>query len=680
MQCQKRQVQKGIPEGFINVGEDGRPYASDCFLMVADGLGGRGGFSHTKFKDRDILDSGKFYDIVMSPVLENSDEEFRQYVTDSFCELFSLKDVYFTGRPDENKRTSGYFASRFVSAIVLNTFKFNPEFDREKLFSRLLSAPDGDRTSILKEYSDLLQGIVKSKLTEIAEKNNFEIESKTTGSYLLPSTLMFAVVNEQKRYVDVVYFWAGDSRAYMWNNEGLAQVSLDHEQDETMTNLICLSKPFYLEAKYMRFEKPCILFNTTDGCYKSNCFGSPLDFEYVFLDSMKQAETPEQFSSIMTKLYKSIGSDDSDTMALATYGYKDFKEVRKAVEKRLDAIHRNIVEKLPDIFERDYAQELNEVESKIERIIRTLSESLSGNDSVHKIVLGKIEESDNAQSEKEKEEIEREERCDSELSVAKHGLLEWISGHWIDSPCLRRIAEPECSSGGGNPCAEFEKLKEETDNARKRVLQRQADVAEKARSIADAIMNRIDMDGEKGLISKVVLDQLQALDRLRDELKQLPVEVNKEKRTIQEKITEIEAFKSRQCTEDAPLMDKVAEYLISEGVCVFERNGIEMEKYEEIKPFVEIIRSVSSDKADARKKNDGHKEENLDRYLKSNGKDLFMEILEEYPELIPAEQRSSVTEYSGLNSKKKELDRCLETRNRLYEDYERCYLRYIGEN
>ena len=104
------QKQKTDPSGRrIYIGEDAYPYAGDGIFIVADGLGGRGGYPHTRI-DRRILDRERFYGLVFAPVFgENVSEEFRAFVTDSFREIFETKDYYFEN--SATTRSSGYFAS-----------------------------------------------------------------------------------------------------------------------------------------------------------------------------------------------------------------------------------------------------------------------------------------------------------------------------------------------------------------------------------------------------------------------------------------------------------------------------------------------------------------------------------------------------------------------------------------
>ena len=57
-----QRTRKNLKNQTIYLGEDAFPYAKDNLLIVADGLGGRGGYPHQEV-NRDILDYDKFFDL-----------------------------------------------------------------------------------------------------------------------------------------------------------------------------------------------------------------------------------------------------------------------------------------------------------------------------------------------------------------------------------------------------------------------------------------------------------------------------------------------------------------------------------------------------------------------------------------------------------------------------------------
>ncbi len=357
----------------VKIGEDGRPYAKDGILIVADGLGGRGGFPHMEI-NRELLDRERFFDIAFKEGFEKADEDFKNFVLDSMSEFFETKDVYYTDPPLFGAmRTSGYFASRLVTAIVLYELKYGlkddpiylkscsdyPIRDKDTLLRKLKELDNNEREIELRTICEKLSETIKTKLDNFVDRMGLSRVLSIRGSYLLPSTLVVALCDEHDNDVDVLYLWAGDSRGYLWDaKEGLAQVTDDHEKGETMTNLITLTREFTLEARFLTLEKPVVIFNASDGCYKCQCFASPIDLEYLLLQSFSAANSFKQASEILDKAFFQIGThDDSNTIALASYGYDNYAAFIKDVEKRMDAIKKEYVDRLPDIFERDYVQE-----------------------------------------------------------------------------------------------------------------------------------------------------------------------------------------------------------------------------------------------------------------------------------------------------------------------------------
>ncbi|MBQ7408574.1 MAG: hypothetical protein IJW13_04795 [Clostridia bacterium] len=344
--------------GTIHIGEDAHPYASSDILIVADGLGGRGGYPHTKIK-KELIEGGKdnFISTMFNGVFEQElTAEVNEYIIDNFAEVFDTVEYYF-----ENARTmrsSGYFASRIVTSIALYELRQNPAFAPKSLFEKLNGClSEEEKQLVTQEYGDKLVQIIMAKLKKVAENCNFELEAKVTGAYLLPTTLQIALIDDLGESLQVVWLWAGDSRAYVWSQgEGLQQITEDHEHNETMTNLITLTKPeCRLEAHYMQnIAKPCMLLNLSDGCYKCPIFASPIDLEYLILDGMRNNDSFANVSKGLVGTFNVISTgDDSGTMASYAYGYENYAEVKQCAMKRIEYIN-DFVSDLKDIFEVDY--------------------------------------------------------------------------------------------------------------------------------------------------------------------------------------------------------------------------------------------------------------------------------------------------------------------------------------
>ena len=344
----------------IYQGEDSHPYADSDVLIVADGLGGRGGFPHTKIDAR-ILDREELYGVMFAPVFPSDvSDDFKNFVVDNFVENFETKDYYFDS--DDTTRRSGYFASRIVTAIALYEIKYNPEFAKAVVFDGFDTKTEEEKDALALSLGKRLAELILEKLTAIAELVGFEMEVSNKGAYLLPSTLTVALMNEKEESVDVLYLWAGDSRGYIWNvTDGMAQVTEDHERDETMTNLITLSRPFTVEGRFLTVKKPCAIFNASDGVYKPPSFICPIDQEYILLLAIDMFDNEAAAMDFLEKQYNMLSPDDSSTLALYGCGYETFAEFKSAVKERLAVIKENYVDKLEGIFERDYLGELDAV-------------------------------------------------------------------------------------------------------------------------------------------------------------------------------------------------------------------------------------------------------------------------------------------------------------------------------
>ena len=423
---------------YLSVGEDGYPYAADGILIVADGLGGRGGFPHSKI-NKEILDKDMFCDIALNQVFPNLEEDFKAFVLESFKDLFERKDYYM--KISNTMCHSGYFASRLVTAVVLYELKYNPEFKKEIIFEQKNKLSIADFDLFLNTTIEKLIKIICKKLGELAENMGLVLESRITGSYLLPTTLVVALTNETEKEVEVIYLWAGDSRGYVLDKDGLAQNTDDHEKGETMCNLISLTKPFKLETRYQTFKKPCILFNATDGVYKCACFASPLDLEYLMLDTICHSKNFEMVARIFNEFMKEEGNhDDSNTIALLTFGYSDFAQVVEDAAKRKEYIDENIVKRLPDIFTRNYDEELETLNNELNKNLYSFKDELIKVPAIRDFVK---EISNNGQNmSKEYCELQRKlNRLNQSRDYYDEKITEWVKHYWLLNPAMRKYSD-----------------------------------------------------------------------------------------------------------------------------------------------------------------------------------------------------------------------------------------------
>lgn len=367
-------------ESTVYYGEDAYPYNKNGVLIVADGLGGRGGFPHKRFKEKILaMDENQLCDTIVKlidPNLEKigkTGDEFKDFIKRSFKEIIDSRDIYVNSNDEYNYRHSGYFASRLVTIIVAFCINFVDGFDKEELLKKISASEleigkpiTKKENEILKEYADNLQNEIKNRLKYICQRIGFEHEAISNSMYLLPTTLMVALTKESEDHVEVVNLWAGDCHSYVLDNIGLKKLTEDHEDGEIMTNLITADRDFYVDAKYTKLSKPCVILNASDGCYKCESYVFPMDMESdiinAFIDSYdniqkeieeKSKEAIEDFSPIywngisstLENLYKEKGRhDDSNTMSLAVYGFENIEDIAEWIVDKRKNIDKMITE------------------------------------------------------------------------------------------------------------------------------------------------------------------------------------------------------------------------------------------------------------------------------------------------------------------------------------------------
>ena len=423
---------------IIYQGEDSHPYADKDVLIVADGLGGRGGFPHTKINHK-IFDREDLYELLFEPIFPREvDDDFKHFVVENFEEIFETREYYFDA--DDYVRRSGYFASRIVTAITLYELKYNPIFKKETVFARIEGATDGERDAYAMELASKLCSAIAEKLPIVADEGGFEMETRIGGAYLLPTTLTVALMNEREDDVEVLYLWAGDSRGYIWDEvDGTGQVTEDHERDETMTNLITLSRPFTVEGRFITVKKPCVIFNGSDGIYKCPDFANPIDQEYVMLYAFRNFPVLEDALAFLEKTYNQICRDDSSTMAMRVFGYENYGELRAAVERRFGVIGERYLSRLPELLERNYSAELEAMDNSLLRTNAAVRDELIKVDAIAEVVRGDMLMRGYAPLADAKKSVGANVlELEARKNEAEKNIVCWVKRNWVRNHRLKR--------------------------------------------------------------------------------------------------------------------------------------------------------------------------------------------------------------------------------------------------
>lgn len=278
----------------VNYGEDADPY--DCVdankswgvISVFDGMGGAGA---------------------------------RKYVHDETLE----------------EHTSAYWASRFVRFAV------------KELIEERNTKHVGENPISFIEINLYRQ--IKDKLdTEIA---HFPSASSTMSKMIrkLPTTMAMCAYEIKDSIVHTKTYWAGDSRIYMFDLEGMSFLTIDDadapdndpfspaNMDLSMNNAISQERPFRIN-KYeidipLDKEKPFVLMACTDGCF--GYFKNPIEFERMVRAELLDAKNWDDWSDRMRDAIIRNSQSDDLSMIAVTLGVEStsFNDFKQRMQERL---------------------------------------------------------------------------------------------------------------------------------------------------------------------------------------------------------------------------------------------------------------------------------------------------------------------------------------------------------
>lgn len=177
------------------------------------------------------------------------------------------------------------------------------------------------------------------------EKSNYPTKASGLRSKLVrdyPTTLAIttALKNEDETYV-VNSYWAGDSRNYLWTQEGFYQISEDDldteldplenlKNDGALSNCICADREFYINNKTIQVSGKFIILSATDGCF--NYFTTPMHFQEVLLTGLKHSENVEEWENFCKDGFSAVTGDDV-SISLLAIGFDSFIDLKETFKQ-----------------------------------------------------------------------------------------------------------------------------------------------------------------------------------------------------------------------------------------------------------------------------------------------------------------------------------------------------------
>lgn len=226
-------------------------------------------------------------------------------------------------------KTGAYMASRVVSGTVNDWFADccarNEAFSARSLEARIReNLALCDRVGA--EASRFVSSMVKA----------------------FPTTAAVAILSQQAGKIRVDCFWAGDSRVYLLNADGLAQLSVDDllvtdamdnlYEDGAMTNVISHSKGFTIHHGSLLLDQPGIVLAATDGCF--GYLPTPMAFEQLLIGTLVRSENIDQWEQALHSAIGRVAGDDYALSAVAL-DFGNFNTMKAMFARRAQQLWQN---------------------------------------------------------------------------------------------------------------------------------------------------------------------------------------------------------------------------------------------------------------------------------------------------------------------------------------------------
>jgi len=158
----------------------------------------------------------------------------------------------------------------------------------------------------------------------------------------MPTTLCLMLMETGTTCLDCLCIWAGDSRAYLLNGDGLHQLTADHAlsspdamenlyKDAPLTNLLSAETNGRLSGRRVRMQTPCVTIVATDGAYAY--LKTPMEMEWLLLSTLNTASSMAGWQKKLQNTLIKVASDDC-TLLLAAFGYQDFEAIKTGLDTR----------------------------------------------------------------------------------------------------------------------------------------------------------------------------------------------------------------------------------------------------------------------------------------------------------------------------------------------------------
>lgn len=202
-----------------------------------------------------------------------------------------------------------------------------------------------------------IKQIIKSRLEQ--EKRNFPAKASGLRSRLVrdyPTTLALITSQIIDEYSSITSYWAGDSRNYLWNENGFFQISKDDldiesdplenlRNDSALSNCVCADRDFSINHKEIKVQGKYILISATDGCF--GYLLTPMHFQNILLTGLQLSSNIEDWCEYIKEEFTKATGDDV-SISLCAIGYGCFEELKETFKEskivELENLHKIQIE------------------------------------------------------------------------------------------------------------------------------------------------------------------------------------------------------------------------------------------------------------------------------------------------------------------------------------------------
>ena len=179
----------------------------------------------------------------------------------------------------------------------------------------------------------------------------------------LPTTGAAAICSPARGGADVQLHWAGDSRVYLLDGAGLAQLTEDDpggidamqslSGERRTANRMRGDRNFTIHTARLTMNRPGLLFAATDGCFRH--LGTPMEFEYLLLSTLQSSPNAESWESGLSEALGKTAEDDCSISGIALNA-GSFDELKRQLAGRSSLVYRTYIRGLDACTEEEKQQ------------------------------------------------------------------------------------------------------------------------------------------------------------------------------------------------------------------------------------------------------------------------------------------------------------------------------------